>query len=116
MASSFGLSGVIRTITDMAQEGLLIVLAHKPYRLLLVIQELYRQQLRMYTHRYHLIANRLVSISQPHVRPIVRGNAGHSVEFGANISVSLVDGISFVDRIGWDTYSESLDLVERMEA
>ena len=45
------------------------------------------------------ISDRTVSISQPHVRPIVRGKASAKVEFGAKISVSLIDGISFVDRI-----------------
>ena len=105
----------LRTIASMAQEGLLVSLPPKRYRQLLIIQELYRQQLWMYTHRQHRIADRLVSLSQPHVRPIVRGKAGHPVEFGAKISVSLVDGISFVDRISWDAYNESMDLVEQIE-
>ena len=104
------------SIANMAQEGLLVTLPAKRYRQLLVIQELYRQQLWMYTHRCHRIANRLVSISQPHVRPIVRGKAGTPVEFGAKISVSLVDGVSFVDRISWDAYNESLDLGQQIDA
>jgi transposase, IS5 family len=106
----------LRTIAGMAQAGLLITLPPKRYRQLLIINELYRQQLWMYTHRCHRIADRLVSISQPHVRPIVRGKAGPPVEFGAKISVSLVDGVSFVDRISWDAYNESVDLVEQIEA
>ena len=103
-------------IAHMAQEGLLVSLPPKRYRQLLVIQELYRQQLWMYTHRCYRIADRVVSISQPYVRPIVRGKAGRPVEFGAKISVSLVDGVSFVDRISWDAYNESVDLVEQIEA
>jgi hypothetical protein len=70
----------------------------------------------MYTHRCHRIADRVVSISQPHVRPIVRGKAGCPVEFGAKISVSVVDGVSFVDRISWDAYNESRDLVKQIDA
>jgi hypothetical protein len=104
------------SIAAMAHEGLLVTLPAKRYRQLLVIQELYRQQLWMYTHRCQRIANRLVSISQPHVRPIVRGKAGTPVEFGAKISVSLVDGVSFVDRISWDAYNESLDVVQQIDA
>jgi len=104
------------SIAAMAHEGLLVTLPAKRYRQLLVIQELYRQQLWMYTHRCQRIADRLVSLSQPHVRPIVRGKAGTPVEFGAKISVSLVDGVSFVDRISWDAYNESLDLVQQIEA
>jgi hypothetical protein len=106
----------LSTIADMAQEGLLVTLPAKRYRQLLVIQELYRQQVWMYTHRCQRIANRIVSISQPHVRPIVRGKAGTPVEFGAKISVSLVDGVSFVDRISWDAYNESMDLVQQINA
>ena len=103
-------------IASMAQEGRLMALPRQRYRQLLVIQELYRQQRWMYTHRCHRIADRLVSISQPDVRPIVRGKAGTLVEFGAKISVSVVDGVSFVDRISWDAYNESVDLVPQIEA
>ncbi|MBA3966964.1 MAG: IS5/IS1182 family transposase, partial [Nitrospirales bacterium] len=55
----------LSTITSMAQEGLLVALPRTRYRQLLVIQERSRQQLWMYTHRCHRIADRLVSISQP---------------------------------------------------
>ena len=106
----------LATIASMAQEGLLVALPRHRYRQLLVIHELTRQQLWMYTHRCHRIANRIVSISQPHVRPIVRGKAGTSVEFGAKISVSVVEGVSFVDRISWDAYNESVDLVPQIDA
>ena len=106
----------LATIASMAQEGLLVVLPRHRYRQLLVIHELTRQQLWMYTHRGHRIANRIVSISQPHVRPLVRGKAGASVEFGAKISVSVVEGVSFVDRISWDAYNESVDLVPQIDA
>ena len=103
-------------IARMADEGLLVALPRRRYRQLLVIQELSRQQLWMYTHRCHRIADRIVSLSQPHVRPIVRGKAGTAVEFGAKIAVSVVDGVSFVDRISWDAYHESVDLVPQIEA
>ena len=106
----------LATISRMADEGLLIHLPPPHYRQLLVISELYRQQAWMYATRSHRIADRIVSLSQPHVRPIVRGKAGRNVEFGAKVSVSLVDGISFVDRISWDAYNESGDVVGQIEA
>jgi hypothetical protein len=102
-------------ISRMAEEGRLIHLTPHQYKNLLVITELYRQQQWMYNNRSHRIADRIVSISQPHVRPIVRGKAGSNVEFGAKVSVSLVDGISFVDRISWDAYNESGDVVAQIE-
>ena len=70
----------------------------------------------MYETRSYKIADRIVSISQPHVRPIVRGKAKSKVEFGAKISVSLVNGFSFVDRISWDNYNESGDLESQIES
>ena len=103
-------------IALMAQEGLLIALPRQHYRQLRVIHERYRQQLWMYTHRCHRIADRIVSLRQPHVRPIVRGKAGTPVEFGAKIAVSVVEGVSFVDRISWNAYNESTDLVQQIEA
>ena len=102
-------------IDRMVEEGLLFYLSKRQYRLLLVIKELYRQQLWMYENRKHSIADRIVSIYQPHVRPIVRGKVRTSVEFGAKVSISLVDGFSFVERIDWDAYNESCDLIEQLE-
>jgi IS5 family transposase len=103
-------------IETMVSAGLLIHLSQRQYRNLLVIKELYRQQQLMYDSRSHKAADRIVSISQPHLRPIVRGKAKSDVEFGAKISVSLVDGFSFVDRISWDNYNESGDLIDQIES
>jgi len=102
-------------IDHMIEEGLLVYLSKRLYRLLLVIKELYRQQLWMYENRSHSISDRIVSIYQPHVRPIVRGKVRTPVEFGAKVSISLVDGFSFVDRIDWDAYNESCDLEEQIK-
>ena len=105
----------LRNIDKMALEGLLVYLSKRQYRDLLVIKEFYRQQRWMYENRTHKIAERIVSISQPHIRPIVRGKAKSKVEFGAKVSLSLIDGFSFVDRIGWDNYNESGDLIGQIE-
>ena len=105
----------LQSISAMAQEGLLAQLETDRYRQVLIINELYRQQAEMHINKIHRISDRIVSISQPHVRPIVRGKAGAKVEFGAKVSVSLIDGISFVDRISWDAYNESEDLKIQIE-
>jgi transposase, IS5 family len=106
----------LKTIEGMASEGLLHYLGKRLYRLLLVSQELYRQQLWMYQNRCHRIGDRIVSLYQPHVRPIVRGKAHAPVEFGAKVSISLVDGFSFVDVLSWDAYNESGDLEGQIES
>jgi transposase, IS5 family len=105
----------LQIIETMAADGLLALLSKREYRNLLVIHELYRQQDWMYQDHSHQIADRIVSISQPHVRPMVRGKARNATEFGAKLSVSLVAGMSFVERISWDNYNESGDLIAQIE-
>jgi IS5 family transposase len=81
-----------------------------------VISEVLRQQQWMYDQRSRRIDDRIVSISQPHVRPIKRGKAGADTEFGAKVSISLVDGVSFVDRISWDNFNEGIDLISQIKS
>jgi IS5 family transposase len=81
----------------------------------LVVQEIYRQQKQMYDDQVHQVSDRIVSVAQPYVRPIVRGKAGKNTEFGAKCSVSLVSGFAFLDHLGWDAFNESLDLKDQVE-
>lgn len=91
-------------------------LPHQQQRQYWIIQHVYRQQDEMYKKREQRCDDRIVSIAQPHVRPIVRGKAGKNVEFGAKLSVSMVDGLAFVDHIGWDAFNEGTDLQEQVES
>jgi hypothetical protein len=70
----------------------------------------------MYLNEENRIEDRIVSVQQPHIRPIVRGKAGSQTEFGAKISVSCIDGYAVVGRISWDNYNESGDLIAQVEA
>jgi hypothetical protein len=70
------------------------------------IQTLYEQQREMYEKRSTRVDDRIVSISQPHIRPIVRGKAGRPVEFGAKINMSVVNGYVFLDEIRYDAFYE----------
>lgn len=85
------------------------------YRRLLVIHEVYRQQWQMYEQRQHRIDHRIVSLSQPQVRPIVRGKAGTPVEFGAKIALSCVAGYAVLERLSWEAFNEAGDLIEQVE-
>ena len=87
-------------------------LSRRQYKNLLVTRELFRQQLEMFEKNSQRVDDRIVSIWQPHVRPIVRGKAGKRTEFGAKLSISVVGGFSFVDRCSWDSYNEGTDLME----
>ena len=96
--------------------SLLENLSKRQYKLLLVCQEVYRQQSWMYQHKTNRVDDRIVSLTQPHVRPIVRGKAGKATEFGAKISASSCDGYVFLARISWDNFNESGDLIAQVEA
>ena len=89
--------------------------SRRQYKDLLVCRELYRQQQQMYDQCTQRVDDRIVSIHQPHVRPIKRGKAGRDTEFGAKLSASVVDGFAFVDRLSWDNYNESQDLIGQIE-
>ena len=78
--------------------------------------EVYRQQQWMYENKTSKIDDRIVSLSQPHIRPLVRGKAGTSVEFGAKLSASVRDRYVFLDRISWDNFNEAGDLKAQIEA
>jgi hypothetical protein len=83
---------------------------------LLVLTEVYRQQQRLFDTDKQSIEDRIVSLSQPHIRPLVRGKAGKSVEFGAKLSASCFKGYVFLDRMSWDNFNESGDLKAQVEA
>ncbi len=84
--------------------------------MLLVVTEVYRQQLWMYENESTRVDNRIVSINQPHIRPIVRGKAGKPVEFGAKLSVSCFENYVFLDHLSWDNFNESGDFQDQIEA
>ena len=79
-------------------------------KMLLVVATVYQQQLSMYENKQQRIDDRIVSLTQPHIRPIVRGKAGTPVEFGAKLSVSYQNGYVFIDRLSWNNFNESGDL------
>ena len=90
--------------------------AHKRQLELMIIHTLYEQQQGMYEKKSHHCEDRIVSIAQPHVRPVVRGKQGKSVEFGAKLGLSLMDGFMIGNRLNWNAYNESEDLIPQAEA
>lgn len=96
-------------------EVTLTLLSSRQYRQLLVIQEVARQQQEMFEQRSCRVDGRIVSLSQPHVRPIVRGKAKSPTEFGAKLSVSVIDGLVFLNRLDWENFNESTCLISQIE-
>ena len=107
------LSHIEKLINDGAE---LTSLSQRKYKMLLVVTEVYRQQLWMYEKESNRIDDRIVSISQPHIRPIIRGKAGKPVEFGAKLSVSCFEKYVFLDHLSWDNFNESGDFQDQIEA
>ena len=82
-----------------------------------VIQHVFVQQWEMYCTKAKRCDDRIVSISQPYVRPIVRGKVDKPTEFGAKLSVSLTgEGVARVDHLRWDAFHEGHDLPSQVEA
>ena len=79
-------------------------------RVLEATMKMYFQQEQMHRSGEHRCDDRIISIFQPHIRPIVRGKASAKVEFGAKIGVSIVEGYNYVDHHSWDAYNEGSDL------
>lgn len=91
-------------------------LSDRQYTILLVVNEVYRQQLWLYENRKKSVEDRIVSLNQPHIRPIIRGKAGKPVEFGAKLSASYFYGYVFLDHVNWDNFNESGDLKTQIES
>ena len=82
----------------------------------LTILTLYEQQKYMYDKRVHSVEHRIVSISQPWLRPIVRGKAKAPVEFGAKFDLSVdSEGYGRIEKISFEAYNESSCLIEAVE-
>ena len=74
------------------------------------IRDIARQQRQHYDNPGEPVPDRIVSVSQPHVRPIVRGKARGEVEFGQKLSFSIVDGFAFIETQSWDNFAEGKTL------
>ena len=79
------------------------------------IRSIYKQQKYMYDNRTHTVPDRIASVSQPFVRPIVRGKAGKPVEFGMKLDISVVDGWTRLEYHSFDAYNEATKLQEMIE-
>ena len=85
-------------------------LSKRQQNILETIKKVYKQQLEMWKNKTQSVPQRIVSLTQPHIRPIVRGKAGKPIEFGAKLSVSCVDNYVFLDKISWENFNESCHL------
>lgn len=104
-------------INDLLEKHAILRMAlnKRDWNLLRAIHETYRQQQEMYDENKHSIADRIVSIYQPHVRPMPRGKDKASVEFGSKQLVMLKNSYTHVHTISWDNFSEGICLKDCVE-
>jgi IS5 family transposase len=105
----------IKSIHHLLDQYELIPFDAHQHKYFFVIQTLYDQQAYMYEQKTHIVEHRIVSIHQPHVRPIVRGKTTANVEFGAKIQVSLMDGYAFLEELSWEAFNEGTRLMAAIE-
>ena len=93
-----------------------VALSHSDAQMFDTLQALYAQQQYMFTNNTHSVMNRIVSISQPYIRPIVRGKAKSPVEFGAKLDLSVDEtGMCRIEKLSFDAYNESAVLKTAIE-
>lgn len=100
-------------IVEFVQQG--YVLTQRQKDLLNILTTVYEQQRVMFETGTHSIPNRIVSISQPYVRPIPRGKAKARTEFGAKLHISLVDGYARMERLSFEAFNEAEDFYRIVE-
>lgn len=106
---------IIKAIEEKNPGILTQVLQRKQIEWYAVIQMLYRQQMEMYREGTHRVDDRIVSISQPWVRPIVRGKQNADIEFGSKAEMSIVNGFLRIEELKWDAFNESKTLQSSVE-
>ena len=104
----------IRYLDEFMSDG--YAMTSKEIEQYLTIIKLYEQQQYMYDNKVHSVEHRIVSISQPWLRPIVRGKVKAPVEFGAKFDLSLDnEGYGRIEKISFEAYNESAGLIEAVE-
>ena len=84
---------------------------------IITIHKLYEQQKFMYDNKTHKVEDRIVSNSQPYIRPIVRGKANRPVEFGAKLHLSIDEtGFGRIEHISFDAFNEGPQLIDALNA
>ena len=86
---------------------------NKSLRRMWILREYFCQQMEWFESGQSP-PSRIVSLAQPHIRPIFRGKANASYEFGAKISLSVENGFVMVHASRFENFNESGDLIEQI--
>lgn len=78
----------------------------KPIQIKRILNTLYQQREQIHPTHTNCIDQRIVTIHQPYLRPIVRGKQAKA-EFGSKLQVNVVNGFTFIDHLSWDAFTSS---------
>ena len=88
------------------------LLSDKDMKQLETITKIYRQQKNHFVSgdSRENVLDRIVSVSKPYIRPIVRGKEVKTLEFGAKCNNIRIDGISFIEKLSFNAFNEGTRL------
>lgn len=92
-------------VAELVRKG--AKLSSKQAERLNIVTTVYEQQRIMFESVTHSIPQRIVSLAQPWVRPIVWGKAHANTEFGPKLHISLGDGYARMERLDFEPFNES---------
>ena len=70
------------------------------------IEKVYSQQKQLFDNPKESVKDRIVSLHQPHIRPIVRGKELKKVEFGPKVNMLRIGGINLIEKFSFDNFNE----------
>ncbi|MEI9809725.1 MAG: DDE transposase [Bacteroidota bacterium] len=100
---------LLQRLDDLQQKHH-FALSNKDQGKLRTIIKVYEQHHRKLYGDNNEIKDRIVSLSKPYIRPIVRGKETKAVEFGAKVNVLQIDGINFIEHLSYDAFNEGTRL------
>jgi len=105
----------IDVIDEYLHENGLELLEEKHMQRFMTICDIYHQQSTMLKNNTRQCEERIVSLRQPHLRPIVRGKAGKKYEFGQKMALSVIGGYTFIEEQSFENFNEATLLIESVE-
>jgi transposase, IS5 family len=91
--------------------GRLVKLKPTQLKRLKTIEAVYEQQKEHFDQPESKIEQRIVSLQQPHIRPIVRGKEVKKVEFGPKVNMLRIGGINLIEKCAYDNFNEGTRFV-----
>jgi hypothetical protein len=104
----------LRYIAQYEAQGRTVLLSALAEERLKTCRAIYMQQKEFFQTRKSP-ERRIVSLHMPFVRPIKRGKASAETEFGPKVSISMVEGMVFIERISFENFNEGITLIESAE-